>query len=139
AWNNTTNTRNPIAGAGVAPAQHAIAATVPMVTGGNSCLLYFGNDGGLWRSTNAVGLGSGCTNSDGKNFDNLNTGLGSLAEGQDLGQDPTKAQNMMASLGALGTAAPQGSSTAWTQVLDGEGNYAAIDPANPQNWYATSE
>jgi hypothetical protein len=27
---------------------------------------------------------------------------------------------------------------AWAQVLDGEGNYAAIDPANDNNWYATS-
>ena len=47
-WRNTTNTRT-CAAAQVAPAQHAIDATF-----GATGLLYFGNDGGLWRSTDAV-------------------------------------------------------------------------------------
>ena len=41
-------------------------------------------------------------------------------------------------MGVFGTAAPQVGSSAWAQILDGEGDFNAIDPANPQNWYATS-
>lgn len=131
-WLNTTNSKT-FAAAQVAPAQHAI--------GGTGCLLYFGNDGGLWRTTNAVGQPSSiCSASDGANFDNLNTGFqGSLAEVESLAVDANNQQNMMASLGLLGTAALTTSSTTWTQVLDGEGNYAAIDPTpDSQNWYTTS-
>ncbi|MGC1298165.1 MAG: hypothetical protein WA869_24310 [Alloacidobacterium sp.] len=50
-----------------------------------------------------------------------------------------KNQNvLMAAMGAFGTAAPQTGSSTWAQILDGEGDVNAIDPANPQNWYATS-
>lgn len=136
AWLNTTNSKT-FAAAQVAPAQHAI--------GGTGCLLYFGNDGGLWRSTNAVGQPSSiCSASDGNDFDNLNAGFqGSLAEVESLAVDANNQQNMMASLGLLGTAALTTTSTTWTQVLDGEGNYAAIDPTpnqspGAQNWYTTS-
>jgi hypothetical protein len=44
----------------------------------------------------------------------------------------------MAAMGFFGTAAPQGTSSIWSQILDGEGDSNAIDPENPQNWYATS-
>jgi hypothetical protein len=47
-WRNTTNTET-CAAAQVAPAQHAIEPSF-----GPSGLLYFGNDGGLWRSTDDV-------------------------------------------------------------------------------------
>jgi hypothetical protein len=139
AWSNTTNSLNYTGTQRVAPAQHAVDATIPAISAGSGCLMYFGNDGGLWRSTNLVGQPlSLCPASDGSNYDNLNGGLGSLAEVENLALDATNAQSMMVSLGALGTAAPQGSFTSWAQVLDGEGNYAAIDPAADQNWYATS-
>ncbi len=140
AWRNTTNSLVYAGSQQIAPAQHAIDATVPVITGGSGCLLYFGNDGGLWRSTNLVGQpASICPDNDGNNYDNLNSGLGSLAEVENLAQDATNAQNMMASLGALGTAAAQGTTPSWPQILDGEGNYAAIDPMATENWYATSE
>lgn len=133
AWRNTTYATS-CASAHVAPAQHAIEATL-----GAQGLLYFGNDGGLWRSTDAVNQQAApCSADDASHYQNLNTSLGSLAEIENLAEDVTNPQNMMVSLGALGTAAPQGSATGWAQVLNGEGNYAAIDPAAPQNWYATS-
>ena len=132
-WRNTTQA-GACASAQVAPAQHAIDTTFA-----NLGLLYFGNDGGLWRTTDLVNQqGAACSTDDASHYQNLNSGLGSLAEVEDIAQDPTNAQIMMASLGALGTAAPQPGQNAWTQVLGGEGNFAAIDPQNAQNWYATS-
>jgi hypothetical protein len=134
AWRNTTHATT-CASAGVAWAQHAIDATF-----GAQGLLYFGNDGGLWRTTDDVDQQQAqCSPDDATHYQNLNPGLGSLAEVENLAEDATDPQKMMASLGALGTAAPQAASgSAWPQALDGEGNYAAIDPAAPANWYATS-
>jgi hypothetical protein len=133
-WRNTTHAAT-CAAAQVAPAQHALDATFASLG-----ILYFGNDGGLWRSTDLVNQQAPqCSSDDASHYQNLNQDLGSLAEVEGLAQDPNNAQNMMASLGALGTAGPQGTVNTWTQVLDGEGNYSAIDPAAAENWYATSE
>lgn len=137
AWRNTTHAQSSDCNsARVAPAQYAIDTTF-----GASGLMYFGNDGGLWRSTDAVDQQQPqCSPDDAAHFQNLNPAFtGSISDVENVAPDPSNAANMMASLGALGTAAPSGSSTSWQQVLNGEGDYAAIDPANPQNWYATSE
>ncbi len=134
AWLNTTKNISGCGSAMVAPAQHALDASFASLG-----LIYFGNDGGMWRTTDLVNEGAGaCPADDANHYENLNSGLGSLAEVENVAQDATNSQKMMASLGALGTAAPQGSPPVWQQVLDGEGNDAAIDPANPRNWYATS-
>jgi hypothetical protein len=133
-WRNTTNTQT-CAAAQVAPAQHAAESTLAA-----SGLMYFGNDGGLWRSADAVNQKAlACSTDDAAHFQNLNGGLGSLAEVESFSEDPSNANTWMAALGALGTAAPEGNAQVWNQVLDGESNGVAIDPVNPQNWYATSE
>lgn len=137
AWRNTTHAQSfDCNSAHVAPAQYAVDATF-----GSNGLLYFGNDGGLWRSTDTVNQQQPqCSSDDAAHFQNLNPGFtGSIAEVEDLAPDAANPQNMMLSLGTLGTAAPLTGSSSWQQVLDGEGDYAAIDPVNPQNWYATSE
>jgi len=133
AWRNTTNVDN-CAAAQVAPSQHAFDATF-----GASGLIYFGNDGGLWRTTDAVNQQQPtCSGDDATHFQNLNSGIGSLAEIGSFSQHPQNQNVMMAAMGAFGTAAPQVGAGAWSQILDGEGDANAIDPANPQNWYATS-
>ena len=133
-WRNTTNTQT-CASAKVFAAQHAIDTTF-----GSGGLIYFGNDGGLWRTQDAVNqTSSPCSSDDASHFQNLNAAIGSLAEVEDFSQDPTNASTWLAALGALGTAAPASSGNAWNQVLNGEGNFVAIDPGNPQDWYATSE
>ncbi|MBV8674497.1 MAG: choice-of-anchor D domain-containing protein, partial [Acidobacteriaceae bacterium] len=134
AWRNTTNAAG-CASAGVAWAQHAVDATF-----GSQGLVFFGNDGGLWRTTDAVNQQQPtCSADDAAHYQNLNGGLGSLAEVENLANDANNPLNMMASLGSLGTAAATASVTgAWPQVLDSEGNYAAIDPAVEANWYATA-
>ncbi|MFP5229807.1 MAG: choice-of-anchor D domain-containing protein [Acidobacteriota bacterium] len=133
-WRNTTNTQS-CSAAQVAPGQHAIDATL-----GASGLLYFGNDGGLWRSTDSVDQQKAvCSSDDANHYQNLNSGLGSLAQISGFAQDPATPPTWLAALGPLGTAAPGADTTTpWTQVLDGEGDAVAIDPAAPSNWYATS-
>lgn len=133
-WRNTTNTQT-CASAKVFAAQHAIDATF-----GSGGLIYFGNDGGLWRTQDGVNEASSpCASDDASHFQNLNAAIGSLAEVGDFSQDTANASTWLAALGALGTAAPDSSGSAWNQVLNGEGNFVAIDPGNPQDWYASSE
>jgi hypothetical protein len=133
AWRNTTNTTTCVSGK-VAPAQHAVA-----FLGSTTPLLYFGNDGGLWRSTDGVNqTGAVCSASDAGHFQNLNGGLGSLAEVTGMANSETDGNVVLAGFGTNGSAAMTNSNqNAWPQLLSGEGGLTAIDPSNPDNWYAT--
>ena len=135
ALRNTTNASNGCAApAKVAPAQHALAFAGPVAPG----LLFLGNDGGLWRSTDGVAqTGSACSASDSSHFDNLNAALGSLAETVSLAEDPGHPDIVLAGFGALGTAttsAATSNSGTWAQLSAGEGGFAAISPADPSQW-----
>lgn len=135
-WRNTTNATNGCgAPAMVAPAQHAIATLA------NSALLYLGNDGGLWRSSDGVDEQSvPCSDDDASHFENLNGGLGSLAEVISFAQHPSDPATLIAGLGANGTAATSSSSSsaAWPQLATGEGGSVAIDPSDPRLWYIST-
>ena len=139
-WRNTTNAVNGCAApAMVAPAEHAIAVLAGAGTGALP-LIYVGNDGGVWRSVDGVNqLQTPCSTEDGTQFQNLNGGLGSLAEVVSLAQDPVIAGTLLVGLGANGTAATGAAATAgaWPQISAGEGGAVAIDPANPANWYVS--
>ena len=130
---NTTNAENGCTNTAlVAPSQHAIAALV----GG---LLYLGNDGGVWRSSDGVAeTGATCSLTDASHFQNLNAGLGSLAEVVSFAQAPADAGTLLAGLGALGTAGTSTVTNSWTQLATGEGGTVAIDPANPSLLYLST-
>lgn len=138
---NTTNALNGCnAPAAVAPAQHAIAASL---TSGGMQLVLLGNDSGLWRSSDGVNqTGAACSASDAQHFDNLNAAIGaggSLAEVVSFAQDPENPATLIAGLGANGSAATTSASTLapWPQLSAGEGGFAAIDPNTPSNWLVT--
>jgi hypothetical protein len=138
---NTTNAENGCsAPAMVAPAQHAIATLAGAGTGGLP-LVYIGNDGGAWRSLDGVDQQqTPCSPDDAKHFQNLNGGLGSLAEVVSFAQHPTDPATLLVGLGANGTAATgvATSGAAWPQIAEGEGGTVAIDQANPRNWYVAT-
>jgi Abnormal spindle-like microcephaly-assoc'd, ASPM-SPD-2-Hydin len=133
AWRNTTNDGG-CAAARVAPSQHALESSF-----GAQGLMYFGNDGGVWRTTDAVNQQpSPCTADDANHFQNLNGGLGSLSEVEDVAISSDKAGELLAALGALGTAGTGSAANIWPQVLNAEGEQVAIDPNNDQNWFASA-
>ncbi|HVC47537.1 MAG TPA: choice-of-anchor D domain-containing protein [Terracidiphilus sp.] len=136
-WRDTTNA-NTCMSAQVAGYQHALAWNAA-----NPLEMFVGNDGGLWRSTDAVGeTGSACDSTDATHFQNLNGGLGSLAEVVTQSQVTTSPYTMMAGLGVNGTAGVKsttGPTAQWPQVLDGEGGPLAIDPTNAANWYVNNQ
>jgi hypothetical protein len=136
---NTTNALDACsAPAHVAPAQHAIA----MLATTAQPILYLGNDGGLWRSTDGVNeQGTPCSADDATHFQNLNGGLGSLAEVVSFAQHPTDSAMLLVGLGANGTASTSTAfslSTAWPQLSTGEGGNVAIDQNNPLLWYVST-
>ncbi len=140
---NTTNAENGCnAPAKVSAAQHAIATLANAGTGGTQPLLYAGNDGGLWRSLDGVNQQqTPCSPDDATHFQDLNSGLGPLADVVSFAQHPTDPATLVTGLGANGTAATGSATTAsaWPQIATGEGGTVAIDPANPQNWFVSTE
>lgn len=138
-WRNATNSVS-CAAARVSPFQHAVDYVPGLATQPFTGLMFFGNDGGLWRTTNGINqLSPACSPEDAASFDNLNAGIGSLAEVASFAQDPTDENVVLAGLGANGTAAQsQAGQTTWPQAMDGYGATTAIDPVQPQYWSTTS-
>ncbi len=140
-WRNATNT-NGCAAARVGPAQHAVDWVHG--TGANDTgTLFFGNDAGLWRTTDGAAQSAiTCTPDDAAHFDNLNGGLPSMANISYLAQDPANVANLLATTGTNGTLASNGAAGAWQQVLPQSTQYgmqsAAIDPMSGQNWFASA-
>ena len=136
AWRNSTNAFTCMS-AQVAPYQHALAWNPA-----NPQEVFIGNDSGLWRSMDGVGeTGSPCSSADASHFQNLNSGLGSLAEVESMSQVGASPYTMMAGLGANGTAGVKSSSgptSEWPQILGGEGGPVAIDPRNQSTWYVNN-
>ena len=135
---NTTNALNGCAApARVAPGQHAIAVAET----GTQALVYLGNDGGIWRSLDGINQQAAvCSADDATHFDDLNGGIGSLAEVVSFAQHPTDANTLLVGLGANGTAGTGAalSGGSWGQLAAGEGGYVAIDWTNPLLWYAST-
>lgn len=135
-WRNTTNASTCMS-AQVARYQHALAWNAS-----NPQEMFVGNDSGLWRSMDAIGeSGSVCSSSDSSHFQNLNAGLGSLAEPESIAQGVSSSYTMLAGLGVNGTAGVKstiGPTAQWPQILGGEGGPVAIDPVNPANWYVNN-
>ncbi|MDR3724415.1 MAG: choice-of-anchor D domain-containing protein [Terracidiphilus sp.] len=135
-WRNTTNTSTCMTAA-VAPYQHAIAYSTA-----NPLEIFVGNDSGLWRSMDAVGeTGQACSSTDASHFQNMNGGLGSLADVESVSPVLTSPYTMLAGLGVNGAAGVKATSATanWPQVLGGYGGPVAIDATNPSNWYVNDQ
>jgi hypothetical protein len=134
-WRNTTNA-NTCMSAEVGGYQHALEWDT-----NNPLEIFVGNDSGIWRSTDAIGeTGSVCATTDAGHFQNLNGGLGSLAESMSLGTSQANPDIVMTGLGVNGTAGVKSGSVVrdWPEVLGGEGGPVAIDYASNSRWYVNN-
>jgi len=135
AWRNTTNSTTCMS-AQVAEYQHALAWN-----SANPLEIFLGNDSGLWRSMDAIGeTGSACAATDSTHFQNLNGGLGSLAEVVSVPPVVTSPYELLAGLGVNGAAGVKNTSAIadWPQILSGYGGPVAIDLSNETNWYVNN-
>lgn len=99
------------------PDQHAIAA----VSG--APIIFFGNDGGVYRSLNAPRLDGTC----GVLLDDLNSHLGSLAQLVGFSHDANSATALQVGSQDNGTAATT-DALAWNTIGGGDGGYNEISP-----------
>ena len=131
---------NPLSAlAHVHPDQHALAYAIP--TSGSdtgAALMYFANDGGIYRGLNGfTGLNTGSC-SGANQFDDLNQNLGSMTQFVNFSQHATDPNTLLGGTQDNGSPATATATTslAWGNVLGGDGGYNAIDP-NSGNWFAS--
>jgi hypothetical protein len=120
----------------VHPDQHAIAFTV---ASGKSPG-YFAHDGGISRTLDGyTGLNAGsCAGTN--QFDSLSQTLGSMTEFVSFSLHPTDENILLGGTqdnGSPKTATATGTS-AWQNALGGDGGFNAINPVNPNEWFAAT-
>ncbi|HEX6805329.1 MAG TPA: hypothetical protein VF133_16745 [Terriglobales bacterium] len=117
----------------VHPNQHAI----DFLVSNSTALLYFANDGGIYRALDGfMGLRSG-TCGQPNQFGNLNANLGPITQFTSLSQSSTDPDLILGGSqdnGAPATAYSQ-SGGPWVNVNAGENGFTAINPANDSEWF----
>jgi hypothetical protein len=102
-------------------------------------ILYFANDGGVYRALDGFsGLQSGsCFGTN--QFDGLNQSLGSLTQFVAFSQHPTNANTLLGGTQDNGSPATTSAttSTSWLNVNNGDGGFNAINPNSPNDWFTS--
>jgi hypothetical protein len=118
----------------VHPDQHGIAFMLV----GDTAPGYFAHDGGISRTLDGYsGLNTG--NCAGTNqFDSLSQTLGSMTEFVSVSAHPTDADILLGGAGGNGSpkTSTATSSSGWQNALGGDGGFTAINPTNPNEWFA---
>jgi hypothetical protein len=120
----------------VHPDQHGIGFMVV----GDTTPGYFAHDGGISRTLDGYsGLTTGsCTGTN--QFDSLSQTLGSMTEFVSVSVHPTSADILLG--GTQGNGSPKTStatsSSTWQNALGGDGGFNAINPSNPDEWFAAN-
>jgi len=139
-WANLTDIYGCFQIANVHPDQHAMdySRITPSV-------MYFGNDGGIYRTLNGPGLTAktGTCGTQQNPFDNLDQTIGSMSEFVSFSQDPTNPNIILGGLQDNGSPLlnpniTTPTTTVWQGVNLGDGGYNAIDPFNPNVYYTTN-
>jgi hypothetical protein len=125
----------------VHPDQHGLDFMIPTSgTDSGNALLYFANDGGIYRALNGfTGLNTGsCSGTN--NFDDLNQNLGSMAQFISFSQHPTDTGTLLGGTQDNGSPATSSAltSTSWINVNGGDGGFNAIDPVAATNWFVSN-
>lgn len=121
----------------VHPDVHAIAV-VP-----GTQIVYFGNDGGLYRTMNGAPSDGTCSASNAVNWQNLNQRLPSFTQFVWFANHPSNAGIVLAGSqdngsAALDPATSGANGKTWRGVNGGDGGYPAIDPTNANLWYTAN-
>ncbi|HKW27034.1 MAG TPA: hypothetical protein VJN48_14705 [Terriglobales bacterium] len=121
----------------VYPSQHAIGFAL---TNSGNAVMYFGNDGGVYRALNGFELISGACGGTSNAFQSLNATLGSLTSLASLAQHPTEPGTLLAGAQTNGSAATDlshsgSNGTTWIAVNSGEGEHTAINRSSASQWF----
>src|SRR5207302_103818 len=106
----------------------------------SKAILYFANDGGIYRALDGY---SGLTTGDcsGTNqFDSLNQTLGSMTQFVSFSQHPSDPNTILGGTQDNGSPATSSSqtSTQWLNVNAGDGGFNAINPSSTNEWFTAN-
>ena len=141
-WINLTHVYGCSSIAGVHPDEHGL----DFIVAGGKQVMYFANDGGIYRTLDGLTeLDSGtCGVANG--FDDLNESsvangtIGSLTQFVSFSLHPTDENTVLGGTQDNGSAATSAatSNMEWVTVNGGDGGFNAIDPTTPTNWYTAN-
>src|SRR5207248_5962373 len=133
---NLTHVYGCLSIAKVHPDQHHMAGVIA----GGKQVMYFANDGGIYRALDGyTGLMTDSCGSQNQ-YDNLNGSLGSMTQFVSFSQHPTDMNTLLGGTqdnGSPASAAATTSST-WSNVMGGDGGYNAISPTTSTDWFAAN-
>jgi hypothetical protein len=121
----------------VHPAQHAVSF---MVNTSAQDVMYFANDGGIYRALDGYGLLTG-TCGGANPFDSLNKTLGSMTQFVSFSQASGDLNTILGGTqgnGSAGTQSAVANGPLWRSVNFGDGGYTQIDPTNEDEWFVSS-
>src|SRR5439155_1790786 len=135
-WLNLTHVYGCSSIAKVHPDQHGI----DFILASGKELMYFANDGGIYRALDGfVGLTTGsCAGSN--QFDSLNQKLGSMTQFVSFSIDPNDANTILGGTQDNGSPASSQATTntPWINVNGGDGGYNAITPSSHLDWFVSN-
>ncbi len=118
----------------VHPGQHAVSFLVNTST---EDVMYFANDGGIYRALNGYNLLTGTCG--GTNpFDSLNMTLGSMTQFVSFAQSPNDASTLLGGTQGNGSPGTQSTGSSWQNVNFGDGGYTQISPVNELLWFVSN-
>jgi hypothetical protein len=122
----------------VHPAQHALSF---LVNTNIQDVMYFANDGGIYRALDGyTGLTTGTCGGSNR-FDSLNVTLGSMTQFVSFSQSSSDANTILGGTQGNGSPATQSAmanSPQWRNVNFGDGGYTQIDPTNENEWFVSN-
>jgi hypothetical protein len=134
---NLTHTYGCSSIAMVHPAQHALSF---LLTNNNQQdVMYFANDGGIYRALNGYAdLSTGTCGSGTNQFDSLNMTLGSMTQFVSFSQALSDASALLGGTQGNGSPGTQSTGGSWQNVNFGDGGYTQISPLNEEEWFVSN-
>jgi len=107
---------------------------------GGKAITYFGNDGGVYRTLDALTQLQSGTCGTPNTFENLNATIGSMTQFVSFSVHPTDQNTVMGGTQDNGSPATNQATTnpQFITILGGDGGYNAINPNNTDEWFASN-
>ena len=118
----------------VHPDQHGISF---VRVSPSQVVMYFANDGGIYRALNGYALTSGTCGTAPNPFQNLNATMGSMTQFVDFSNSPSDVNTLLGGTQDNGSPATGNGGSGWISVNGGDGGFNLIDPATG-NWFTSN-
>lgn len=118
----------------VHPDQHGISFVRPNPS---QAVMYFANDGGIYRALNGYALSSGTCGTAPNPFQNLNATMGSMTQFVDFSNSPSDVNTVLGGTQDNGSPATSNDGSSWISVNGGDGGFNVIDPVSGM-WFTSN-